>query len=470
MLQNAGSKHQQKTCGLRTFLERVKVKAINVAQIMLFLVLFAASGLLPAIAWAQPDFERDPIRYSKTEPTDVVHQLGQQLAGGKKSLKWDAEHGYLKSLLAELDIPVSSQTLVFSKTSLQVSRISPEKPRAVYFNDDIYVGWVQHGDLIEISTADSKLGGTFYSIKQNQDEIPVMKRETRCLQCHASSFTRRTPGHLVRSVFPTKSGQPEYRLGTHISNDASPISQRFGGWYVTGTHGDMRHMGNVFLSDPKNSEDLDIEKGANVTDLSSLINTKPYLSNHSDIVALMVMQHQSHMHNVLAMANHAGQRAAHDTKVMNKIFEREKGFQSESTLSRYRTAAEKVVKALLFCDEVELTDQIRGSSQFVSEFEQQGPFDSQQRSLRQFDLKNQLFRYPCSYLIYSDAFKSLPDGVMIRVRRRLDQILSGEDESEEFTHLSSQDRTAIRQILRETGIQLSTASAHQSNSKTATGL
>jgi len=437
---------------------------MNIARIFLLIV------LLPVSVNAQPEFEREPIRYSNTKPTDVVHQLAQQLADGKKSLKWDQEHGYLRALLEELKIPVSSQTLVFSKTSLQVSRITPETPRAVYFNDDIYVGWVQHGDLIEISAADTKLGGTFYSIKQKQDEVPVLKRETRCLQCHASSFTRRTPGHLVRSVFPTKTGLPEYRLGTHISDHTSPISERFGGWYVTGTHGDMRHMGNVWLPNPKESEELDIEKGANVTDLSTLIDLSPYLSTHSDIVALMVMQHQSHMHNILAMANHAGQRAEHDTKVMNKIFEREEGFQSESTLSRYRTAAEKVVQALLFCDEVELTGQIRGSSPFVSEFEKVGPFDSQKRSLRQFDLEHRLFRYPCSYLIYSDSFRALPEGVMVQVRKRLDEVLSGQDESEKFDHLMPHDRAAIKQILQETGVQLSTETAAHSDAKSASGL
>lgn len=434
------------------------MKDINVVRFVVLIL------ILPATAWAQPEFEREPVRYSSTEPTDLVHQLGQKLASGEKSLRWDKEHGYLKDLLAELKIPASSQTLVFSKTSLQASRITPSKPRAVYFNDDVYVGWVQNGDLIEISAADSKLGGTFYSIKQSPNEVPVLKRETRCLQCHASSFTRRTPGHLVRSVFPTKSGLPEYRLGTHISTDSSPIKERFGGWYVTGTHGNMRHMGNVWLDNPKETEELDTEKGANVTDLSTLIDPSPYLSAHSDLVALMVMQHQSHVHNVLAAANHAGQRAEHDTEVMNKIFDREKGFQSESTLSRYRTSAEKVVKALLFCDQVEFTSKIQGSSEFVSEFEQLGPFDSQNRSLRQFDLERRLFRYPCSYLIYSDAFRSLPKGVMIQVRKRLGEVLSGRDTTEDFAHLTDSDRTAIKEILQQTGIQLGTEVKTSSNS------
>ena len=147
---------------------------MNLIRFLLISILFC-----PAVAHAQPEYEREPIRYSKTIPTDAVHQLAENLAAGKTSLEWEQEHGYLKSLLAELKIPVSSQTLVFSKTSLQVSRITPQTPRAVYFNDDVYVGWVQHGDLIEISAADSKLGGTFYSIKQKSEDVPVLKRETR---------------------------------------------------------------------------------------------------------------------------------------------------------------------------------------------------------------------------------------------------------------------------------------------------
>jgi len=68
-----------------------------------------------------------------------VSDLVQKIQEDKVALAYDESHGYLRSLLKTLDIPVSSQTLVFSKSSLQLSQIAPEAPRAVYFNDDVYM-------------------------------------------------------------------------------------------------------------------------------------------------------------------------------------------------------------------------------------------------------------------------------------------------------------------------------------------
>lgn len=412
---------------------------------------FILLSLLPAVCCGQLDFEREPIRYSDSEPTDRVHQLSEKLADGTVILEWDRQHGYLKSLLRELEVPQSSQTLVFSKTSLQVSRISPRRPRAIYFNDEVYVGWVQQGDVIEISAADPQLGGTFYSLSQEQSESPLIKQENaRCLQCHASTHTRRTPGHMVRSVTSDAAGQPVYRLGTHVTEPRSPFSERFGGWYVTGTHGSQRHMGNSWLTDPDTSEILDTEAGANLTDLSSMVNVSPYLTVHSDIVALLVLQHQVHMHNVLTAANHSGRLTARDALVMNRVLERDENYQSDSTLRRYESAAGRVVEALLFRHESLLTDAISGSSGFSEQFALMGPFDRQKRSLRQFDLQQRLFKYPCSFLIYSDSFKALPEGVMSIVRRRLSEVLTAETTNDEFAHLSRSDRQAINEILKET--------------------
>lgn len=404
--------------------------------------------LSSGIAFAQLDFEREPINYSRSEPTDQVARLSGRLSSGDAVLEWDPAHGYLTSLLQALEIPVSSQTLVFSKTSLQVSRITPERPRAVYFNDDVYVGWVQHGDLIEVSAADPVLGATFYTLPQDRGSQPQLKRETsRCLQCHGSTHTRRIPGHIVRSVFPDSSGQPVFRLGTHLNSPATEFRNRWGGWYVTGTHGDQRHMGNAFLADPDQSEKLDTEAGANLTDLSSLINTSPYLTPHSDIVALMVLQHQVHMHNVLTAAGHSGRLTARDAVVMNRALERPEDHESESTQRRYASAAEKVVRALLFQDEVQLSSPVAGTSAFAADFAKRGPFDDQHRSLRELDLNQRLFVRPCSFLIYSDAFRSLPPGVLTRVTERLNEILSGRDTSKDFAYLCPADRTAIREIL-----------------------
>ncbi|MCA9065668.1 MAG: hypothetical protein KDA96_21515 [Planctomycetaceae bacterium] len=408
------------------------------------------AGLVPP-ATAQLDYEQDPINYSTRQPDDAIQHLMQRLEKGEAKLVWDKEHGYLKSMLENLGISQSSQTLVFSKTSLQISRITPRTPRAVYFNDDVYIGWVQDGDVIEISAADPHLGGTFYVMDQRNPDEPVIRRETaRCLQCHGSTHTRRTPGHMVRSVYSDRGGIPVYRLGTHLNEDRSPFSERWGGWYVSGSHGKQRHMGNVTIDQEGEIEDLDVESGANVTDLSRFFDTKPYLTPYSDIVAMMVLQHQSNMHNIITAANHSGQLTARDALIMNRALERADDFQSESTIRRYASAAEKVIQGLLFCREYELTDPVSGPTTFQADFEARGPFDRQGRSLRQFDLQTRMFRYPCSFLIYTDSFRNLPEGVRSVVWRRLHEVLSGQDTSPEFAHLSSEDRRAILEILQDT--------------------
>src|SRR5262245_24481761 len=94
------------------------------------------------------------IAYAKTAATDPVARLMKKIEAGETTIAYDEQHGYLSSLLKALNVPVSSQGLVFSRTSLQVDRIAPWSPRAIYFNDDIYLGWVQGGPIMEIAAVD----------------------------------------------------------------------------------------------------------------------------------------------------------------------------------------------------------------------------------------------------------------------------------------------------------------------------
>lgn len=409
---------------------------------------------LPGVAACQLDFEKAPISYSESTPTDPVHRLSKQLLNGERDLDWKPPQGRLSALLTALEIPESSQSLVFSKTSLQVSRISPRTPRAIYFNDDVYVGWVKRGDLIEISAADPMLGGTFYTLSQSESKPALIKRETgKCLQCHGSTHTRRIPGHIVRSVFPDRSGQPVFRMGTHITEPSSPMSERFGGWYVTGQLGNTAHMGNAWVVDPDVEEKLDTTDASNVMKLSQFFPTTDYLTPHSDALALLVLQHQVHVHNVLTAANHSGILTARDAQIMNKALEREPAFRSESTDRRYRSAAEKVVRAILMSGSQRWTNSIPGHTSFRSDFESRGPFDKQKRSLRQFDTETRLFRYPCSFLIYSEPFRKLHPEVHKIVLQRLRDVLTTDHTSNsEFSHLSQEDRTAVFEILMATGV------------------
>ena len=408
-------------------------------------------GLLTTpLLQAQEDIDREPINYHTAEVNDAVAQLQAKLDAGEVKLQWDDKHGWLPSVLEALKVPLSSQTLVFSKTSLQFTKIAPRRPRSLYYNDDIYVGSVQYGDVLELSAVDEKQGAIFYTLDQKKTDQPKFVRDKgQCLACHQNRSTQDVPGYLVRSVFPAADGNPIFSLGTTTTDQTTDYSKRYGGWYVTGKHGLQRHRGNV-IAKGETAKSLDVEAGANLTDLEPLFDTKPYLTAHSDLVALVVLEHQTQMHNFITKACYEARQANHYDKVWNEILERPAGFQADVSKRRIKAAGDKLVEYLLFSEEYQLTEPIEGTSNFTEEFQQLGPRDSKGRSLRDFDLETRLFKYPCSYLIYTPAFDSLPEVMLTHVKQRLNEVLSGEDTSSEFEHLTEADRTAIREILAET--------------------
>src|SRR5579883_272286 len=406
--------------------------------------------LLPLPARAV-DLDREPINYSTAEPHNAVERLQERLDDGRTKLTYEEGTGYLRSLLRELKVPLSSQMLVFSKTSLQRQRINPRTPRAIYFGDDTYIGFCQKGDLMEVTAVDPQLGAVFYSLNQKKSDKPRFQRQTdNCLICHASSFNQGYPGHLARSVFADGMGLPILASGTYRIDHTSPMRQRWGGWYVSGTSGKQTHLGNLIVRGNPRPEDIDNSPNVNVTNLDRYFKTSPYLTPHSDIVALMVMEHQTEMHNRLTRANMQTRIALRDEAEFNKALGRPADYRSDSTLSRIKNAGEPVVRYMLFCEEAPLSDPLKGTSGFAEEFAKRGPRDGKRRSLRDFDLKRRLFAYPCSYLIYSEAFDALPAPAKDYVMRRLWEVLSGKDASKEFAHLSTADRQAILEILRET--------------------
>ena len=400
-------------------------------------------------AAAQGDFERPPIDYLNAEVHDSVAELDRKLKSGEVTLEYDEQYGYLKSVLEALDVPVSSQTLVFSKTSLQLHRISPRFPRSLYFSDDVYVGYCQRGDVLEFAATDAKQGATFYTLSQDSEANPKFVRDKGgCLSCHASSRTQNVPGYLVRSVFADADGRPKLGSGSFTTDHTSKFEDRWGGWYVTGKHGSMRHLGNLICEGDETTVDRD--DGANDVDLSDNFHTDAYLTPHSDIVALMVLEHQTQMHNAIAAANYETRQALHQSYQMNELLDRPKDHISDSGKRRIAASADRVLRYLLFCDEFQLTDQVSGSTSFAKDFAARGKQDSAGRSLREFDLQTRLFKYPCSYLIHSAAFAGLPDEVRSQILSRLTDILEGRDDSPEFAHLSTELRRDILHLLRDT--------------------
>src|SRR5580704_8106962 len=244
-------------------------------------------------------FADAPINYRSENLSDPVAKLQQRLDSGEVKLNYEAGHGYLRSVLAALNIPISSQTLVFSKTSFQYPKISPERPRALYYNDDVYVGQVHNGKSLEFVSFDPMQGAIFYVLDEHQVEHPRFERsELDCIQCHvANSSTKGVPGVMLRSVYTSPSGTQAAGTPAFITGQESPLKDRFGGWFVTGSSGNQTHLGNAILADGVTPERFDKAAGANLPDLAKRIDTSAYLTKYSDIVAQLVLAHQTQMHN-----------------------------------------------------------------------------------------------------------------------------------------------------------------------------
>jgi hypothetical protein len=380
------------------------------------------------------EFDDPPISYSKSQPDSAVSKIEEKINSGALSLTWDEKRGYLPALLKALHLPVSSQTLVFSRTSLQRDNISPSNPRALYFNDDVYLGWIPGAPKIEISVADPKLGGVFYSIENKKVPRPSLQRNDQCLECHATSKSMGVPGFVLRSFMTDEGGTPEPSSGISEVNDRTPIEERWGGWYVTGTHGAQAHRGNLIGKAAFERQEKEPNFAGNCTNLAQYFSVQKYLAPDSDIVALLVLEHQTHMHNFITRLNYEATGA----------------LKTYGHVRYLKPVIESFVRYMLFAEEAPLTAAVKGTSSFQQEFEAAGPKDSQGRSLRDMDLKTRLFKYPCSFLIYSESFDQVPEPAKEKVYARLYEILQGKDESGDYDYLTAKTRKAILEILRET--------------------
>jgi hypothetical protein len=392
--------------------------------------------------------DSDVIQYSKGPVDDVVSRLQARIDKGEVQLKYEDEFGYLPSILDALRVSKSSQVLVFSKTSFQAPRIAPRTPRALYFNDDVSVGFVRTGDVLEFAALDPKQGIVFYTLDQEKASHPRIERRDTCLQCHQSNATLGIPGLMVRSITPDRTGMPIMSAGGFVTDHRSALKERWGGWYVTGSTGNQTHMGNAVVE--SSAAGGTFEGDNTVTDLNRFIDTGAYLTPHSDVVALMTLEHQTQMDNLMIRVGWEAREAMYQNNAINKSLGEPENQIRESTAHRINSATEELLEYMLFSGETRLTAPVKGTSGFEAEFEKHGPKDSQGRSLRDFDLKTRMFRYPCSYMIYSETFDALPPIVKDRLYSRMRDVLSGKDTSPKFAHLSPADRKAISEILQST--------------------
>jgi hypothetical protein len=414
----------------------------------------AATAAAEAYARREPpaelryDVEYPTVGYATTPLTDPVAKLQQRIARGEVRLEYAEPRGYLDSLLAALDIDPASQILVFSQTSLQSRRIRPSTPRAIYFNDDVYVAWVQGGSL-EIGSMDPRLGPVFYTVAQNPDARPSFGRElTRCLMCHDSySLTGGgVPRFLTGSGYTGTGGVLVAHEGWILVTDRTPLKSRWGGWYVTGRHGDQMHLGNVVIRSYSDFERLDELRIGNLDTLDGRFDTSRYLTSKSDIVALLVFEHQTNMQNAITRVNYDAR---------NLLLAREQG-DAVAAQAKFDESVEELVRRATFAGAIEYTSKIEGDPKFVQQFMRRAVRDPAGRSLRDLDLERRLFRYPLSYVLQSEAFAALPTIAKEAVYARLAQVLRGEG-GEEYAHLSAVDLAAVREIATATMPELAAA-------------
>jgi hypothetical protein len=423
------------------------LKTLSILTLLALAIGLTLYGSAPPQDYLQ---DQQVIGYRQNSGRDPVARLQQRLDRGESRLEFDETNGYLASVLKELHIPSSSQGLVFSKTSFQLHRIDPHNPRAIYFNDDAYVGWVRGGEMLELGAVDPQLGGIFYVLDQTKADRPKFIRNDECLQCHAANNTRNVPGFVVRSVYPDHRGYPISSLGSHVTSNNSPLHERWGGWYVTGTHGEERHAGNLLFEESSTPEKPETLTGANLTSLVSRFSPKGYLTPHSDIVALLVLEHQTQLHNLVTRLNYETRLALHQQQILDEALQRRTAGLSESARRRIERATEDLVRHLLFIGEARWRSPISGTTSFARDFSAAARRDSQGRSLRDLDLKTKLFRYPCSYLIYSDSIASLPTAARDELWRQLGAALTGKSGNKDYLAIPAADRQAVIEILRET--------------------
>jgi len=396
------------------------------------LLLLATAGLCSTVAVAVGQQRRSgafdqsinhpAIKYLTTDTDTVVDQLNSKLRGGSAKLVFDDKTGYLRSVLDLLQVPVESQVLVYTQTSLQAQHIKMDNPRAIYFNDTVSVGYIRGAGLIEVTAQDPKMGTIFYAINQVPATQPTFGRDQQCLRCHLSWDTLGVPGLSVLTTFPRKS-EADYANGGSVDH-YRPIEERWGGWYVTGKKVPAKHMGNLplIMSKP-------IAVPARPS-LEGQFDLSGYLTPYSDVVALMVLDHQAHFSNLVT-------RAIWETRLGEEM--------------RIAEAAQTLADYMLFVDEAPIPGgSMEGSSGFAEKFVAAGPKDAKGRSLRELDLKTRLQSYPLSYMIYSPAFRALPDAPKNLVLGHIDRVLSGEIRDPKYAHLTPRLRAEVLEIFQST--------------------
>lgn len=383
----------------------------------------------------EAEFEGPPHDYWKRPLTDRFTRFKAELEAGKVKLDTTGEKPFLQSLLTALEIPHSSQMLVFSTTSLQLRFISPRNPRALFFNEDVYIGYIP-GARIEIVSLDPALGGIFYIFDiPRGDALPRVERSERCMNCHAREETGNVPSLTVKSVLPGPSGGSlvAYRQG--LSGHGIPFKDRFGGWYLTGAENFTEHWANTMGRYVEGKlQRIPVEPGR-------LFDYGRYLTATSDVLPQLLHEHQ------IGFAN----RVIAATYRTRTLLAESGGKLTAGQGAELDQKARELVRYILFADEVPLpAGGVAGDAAFKADFAKSRRTVPSGASLKDFDLKTRLFRFRCSYMIYSEVFGGLPPEMRQRVDRVLAGALNEAQPDKDFAYLPVQEKRAIRFILKAT--------------------
>ncbi len=426
-----------------------------------FLLACVSAGLSARARDTEP-YEQPPINYSAAQPQDPVARIQARFVAGE--VKYGStDRDLLLALLREFKTPVESQVVVFSKTSLQRHRIRPDHPRAIFFTDNCYVGWVP-GGLMEVTTIDPVLGPIFYALDPaavRTNAPSAFVRDSDCMRCHGGTFVRGIPSVFVRSLYTDAEGEPMLRYGSEVVDFRTPFENRWGGWYVTGKHGATLHRGNVIAQEKKDQLVVDFKRGANQTSLSGFFETQDYPTNSSDIVALLVLEHQTTMQNTLTRASVNCRRMLEYQKNLQRDLKEPitDDLTYDSVKSVFESSAREIADDFLFHGEAELPAGLEGVPTFQDAFQTSARRAADGHSLKDFSLKGHLFANRCSYLIYSDSFLQLPAQLKRRVYDRLVRALKATDADPRYAYIGGAERARIAKILRETHPELKTALA-----------
>jgi hypothetical protein len=396
---------------------------------------FAAAAIATAaIAAAQESWhgvlhEHPAIQYLTRPTTDRVGALARAIGDGARTLQRDPRTGYLRPILDALGVAVESQLLVFSRTGVQRAHTSPHTPRALFFNRSVVVGYIPGAPMIEIASHDPQQGVVFYTVDQGASR-PVFTRQTMCLTCHVSASTLEVPGVIARSNAVDDEGNVLPQLGSNDVTHETVHPDRWGGWFVTSEgvpapYNQRAHEGNITFSTKGNTSSQVF-----IDWINSDPDARGYLSAQSDIVSLLVFDHQMHAINLLTRLNWESRIAA---------------------AREVEGLATELADYLLFTGEVPPSVPLVALPGFARDLASAAPADHLGRSCAQLDLDRRLMRYPCSYMVYSDAFGALPAAVKQAIYARMLERLSTEDvRRAPQVRLTADDRKAVLEILRET--------------------